>query len=175
MSEQPAIAIREAMLSDYARLASLSDEVHALHAAAHPTIFRQVERGKSLAKGWFDELLSNDATTIQIAEVEGIIAGFAIVEVVDAPPVEILVPARTAFVQSMVVTETRRGQGIGRALIEAAKVWSRAKGATALELTVWEFNQPARTFYERLGFTSLHRTMIVELQAGASTQRSEPA
>ena len=80
-----------------------------------------------------------------------------------APPFEILVPHRTVFINSMVVTAEQRGKGIGRTLVDAAMGWGRARGATALELVVWEFNQAALAFYERLGLATIHRTMRLEL------------
>ena len=156
-------SIREAVQADYPALVPISDEVHALHAAAHPAIFRPVGSGSSLPQGYFDELLASETSTIQVAEVEGRIAGFAIASVVDAPPFEVLVPRRTVFIESMVVTAGQRGKGIGRALIEAAIEWGRARDATALELTVWEFNQAVMAFYERLGLATLHRTMGLDL------------
>ena len=57
----------------------------------------------------------------------------------------------------------QRGKGIGRTLVDAAMGWGRARGATALELVVWEFNQAALAFYERLGLATIHRTMRLEL------------
>ena len=41
--------------------------------------------------------------------------------------------------------------------------WGRARGATTLDLTVWEFNQAALAFYERLGLVTLNRVMQLEL------------
>jgi GNAT superfamily N-acetyltransferase len=156
-------AIREALPTDNAALVPIADEVHELHAAAHPSIFQPVERARSLPQGYVDDLLAGDTSTILVAEVAGAIVGFAIVTVFDAPPIELLVPRRIVSIRSMVVTEAQRGQGIGRALVDAAMLWGRAQGATTLELTVWEFNQHARALYERLGLTTIHRTMQLEL------------
>ncbi len=158
-----AFSIREAVPTDYPDLVPIADEVHALHAAAHPAIFRPVGSGSSLPPAYFDDLLARETSTIHVAEVTGTVVGFAIVSVFDAPPYEVLVPRRTVFVESMVVTASQRGRGIGRALLDAATVWGRAKDATDLELVVWEFNQPARALYERLGLTPIHRTMHREL------------
>ncbi len=152
-------SIRDAVPTGYPALVPIADEVHTLHAAAHASIFQSVERASSLPQAHFDDLLAGDTSTIQVAEIAGRIVGFAIVSVFDAPPFEVLIPRRIVFIDNMVVTEAHRGQGIGQALLDAAIEWGRARGATTLELTVWEFNQRAKALYERLGLTTLHRTM----------------
>lgn len=160
---QAALAIREAVPADYPALTPISDEVHGLHAAAHPHTFRPIGSGSSLPQVWFDDLLAGDMSTILVAEIENTIVGFVIANVFDTPPFEVLVPRRIVFVDSMVVTATQRGKGIGRALVDAAIAYGRAKGATNLELTVWEFNRSAMAFYERLGLTTIHRAMQLDI------------
>jgi GNAT superfamily N-acetyltransferase len=160
---QAALVIREAVPADYPALTPIADEVHALHAAAHPRIFQPVGSGSSLPQAWFDDLLAGDMSTILVAEIEHTIVGFVIANVFDTPPFEVLVPRRVVFIDSMAVTAAQRGKGIGRALLEAASAWGRAKGATNLELTVWEFNRSALAFYERLGLTTIHRTMQLDI------------
>lgn len=113
--------VREAVPTDYPTLASISDEVHGLHAAAHPSIFREVGTGRSLPQAYFDDLLAGEMSTILVAEIEGRVGGFAIVEVFDAPPFEAVVPRRTVFIASMAITERERRKGLGQALVDAAK------------------------------------------------------
>jgi RimJ/RimL family protein N-acetyltransferase len=50
------------------------------------------------------------------------------------------------------VAADRRGQGIGRGLLEAAVDWARAADVTKLELHVFPWNEPAIRLYERFGF-----------------------
>ena len=52
----------------------------------------------------------------------------------------------------LMVAADRRGQGIGRGLLEAAVDWARAAGVTKLELHVFPWNEPALRLYERFGF-----------------------
>jgi GNAT superfamily N-acetyltransferase len=98
-----------------------------------------------------------------VAEWGNTIVGFVIANVFDAPPFEVLVPRRIVFIDSMVVTATQRGKGVGRALVGATIAWGRTKGATNLELTVWNFNRSAMAFYERFGLTTIHRTMQLDI------------
>jgi GNAT superfamily N-acetyltransferase len=52
------------------------------------------------------------------------------------------------WVEDLAVDPTRRSQGIGRALLEAAKDWARERGATHLELDTGLAREDARRFYE---------------------------
>jgi len=45
-----------------------------------------------------------------------------------------------------------RGQGVGRALLDAAVAWARSAGADALMLDVTVSNSPAVHLYEQAGF-----------------------
>ena len=63
--------------------------------------------------------------------------------------------------QSLMVLPAFRQHGIGRQLVDMAREWVKGKGATEISLGVWESNQQAREFYERLGFVTLHRRMVM--------------
>ena len=59
----------------------------------------------------------------------------------------------TANLVSMWVRPPARGLGVGKALIEAAAAWAKARGFAALFLWVTEPNTSARRLYEQCGFT----------------------
>src|SRR5919108_403495 len=54
-----------------------------------------------------------------------------------------------AWVEDLAVDPARRSQGIGKALLDAAKAWARERGATHLELDSGEARTDAHRFYER--------------------------
>jgi len=55
-------------------------------------------------------------------------------------------------VHDLTVVSARRGQGVGRALLEAVEREARLRGACKVTLEVLEGNAPARRAYERAGF-----------------------
>ncbi|MBX3494867.1 MAG: GNAT family N-acetyltransferase [Parvibaculum sp.] len=57
-----------------------------------------------------------------------------------------------AEILTVAVVPPRRGQGLGRRLVEAAAATALAGGAAALFLEVAEDNEPALALYRRLGF-----------------------
>jgi ribosomal protein S18 acetylase RimI-like enzyme len=62
--------------------------------------------------------------------------------------------AEDCWIEDLYVTVTARGDGHGRALVEAAFESARARGCRRIELDVNEQNEGALGFYESLGFTT---------------------
>jgi GNAT superfamily N-acetyltransferase len=54
-----------------------------------------------------------------------------------------------AWVEDFAVHPGRRSEGIGKALLDAAKDWARERGATHLELDSGDARLDAHRFYER--------------------------
>ncbi len=55
------------------------------------------------------------------------------------------------YLEDIVVTDSRRGQGIGRRLFEAAFAEARCRGYTGMTWQMLDWNEPARNFYDRFG------------------------
>jgi ribosomal protein S18 acetylase RimI-like enzyme len=60
--------------------------------------------------------------------------------------------ALEAYLAELYVTAERRGNGLGRALMEAAIELARAEGADYMDLGTGETDTAARALYESLGF-----------------------
>ena len=59
-----------------------------------------------------------------------------------------------AYIQELYVVPGRRGEGLGRALLEAALDAAREAGAPHIELTTSEDDSEALSLYESSGFTN---------------------
>jgi ribosomal protein S18 acetylase RimI-like enzyme len=59
-----------------------------------------------------------------------------------------------AYLEELYVVPARRGQGLGRALLEAAMDEARRGGAVHFELTTSEADTAARGLYDSAGFTN---------------------
>jgi GNAT superfamily N-acetyltransferase len=55
------------------------------------------------------------------------------------------------WVEDLAVDPERRSQGVGKALLDAAKAWAAERGATHLELDSADARADAHRFYEREG------------------------
>ena len=81
-----------------------------------------------------------------VAEVSAEPCGLAWVRINENAP-------EIAHLYQMWVAPTRRRQGVGRALLDAAVAWAQIAGAQTLELHVTSDNSEARRLYERVGFS----------------------
>ena len=62
--------------------------------------------------------------------------------------------ALECYLAELYVAPDRRGEGLGRALMEAAIEAARARGATHMDLGTGEDDTAARALYESLGFSN---------------------
>ena|SRR5215207_7293971 len=111
--------------------------------------------GESVAERYLEFLLARCAETrgrVFVAEDEGRVVGFVSVwakmksRAIEEREYEY------AYVSDLVVLGTRRGRGLGRALLLRAEEHARGEGATLLRIAVLAKNEGARRLYERHGF-----------------------
>ena len=67
------------------------------------------------------------------------------------------------WVEDLAVSPDQRSQGVGKALLDAAKDWARHRGATHLELDSSDARADAHRFYEREGPSWTSRCFTWEL------------
>jgi GNAT superfamily N-acetyltransferase len=84
---------------------------------------------------------------VLVADLEGRAVGLGHLQV--APAIERERPA--AKIGALVVDEGHRGQGVGRALMQALEDEARLRGCELLFLTTAERRDDAHAFYERVG------------------------
>jgi ribosomal-protein-alanine N-acetyltransferase len=90
-----------------------------------------------------------------VAQVGELLVGFAVGLMHPAPDPDCQV--RVAELESVVVADSARRAGIGRALCGAVFDWCRAQGATEIVLEVRASSVAANALYARLGFTQTGR------------------
>jgi aminoglycoside 6'-N-acetyltransferase I len=61
------------------------------------------------------------------------------------------------YLEGWYVTETSRGQGAGRALVEAVVGWARGQGCRELASDTWTSNEASQCAHRALGFEEVDR------------------
>jgi len=134
------VEIRDADADDAVELAELIGQL------GYPTepaaVARRLER-----------LAATGIDRIQVAEDEGRIVGLVSVHVSRSLEYD----GDAAKISAIVVDESRRGTGVGRALVDAAEAEARERGCEVLWLTTAERRGDAHAFYRALGFDETGR------------------
>jgi len=107
----------------------------------------------SLPPGWdpdraleaLEEAIGSETSVVLIAEHRGTLLGFATAYL----ELNSVRYGRRCWVEDLAVSPEHRSEGVGKALLDAAKSWARERGATHLELDSGEARVDAHRFYER--------------------------
>lgn len=150
--------IREAKEQDYKGNLQLYDEIALLHARALPQIFIKADM-PFWNKEYISGIIESDNSVIFIAESDNTIIGLIEVEIRESPDIPIMVKRRYAYVDTIVVAETFRHTGIGKDLMRQVEKWALEKDISQIEFNVWDFNQNAMGFFNKLGYSPSRHIM----------------
>lgn len=147
----PGVRIRPARQSDLPALKRLQVHLGRFHRTIQPDNPRY-----QVADSTWDEVLANDLQSdekrIFVAHLNGKLVGFVKLSFVDKPA------GLTCEVNTLIVDDTSRRQGIGRHLMTVAEQAARERGATTIRLFIASGNNDAQSFYEQQGYELLsHR------------------
>lgn len=142
--------IRRAMKKDIDRISELLGQVLEIHANIRPDIFIS-----GTTKYTYDELstmLVDDNKPIYVAvDDNDIVLGYAFCAIKNQPFSNNMVQFKSFFIDDLCVDADTRGLHVGSALFEFAKEEAKRLGCYELTLNVWEGNDSARHFYEKMG------------------------
>jgi ribosomal protein S18 acetylase RimI-like enzyme len=147
------IAIRRLDLAELDRLEPLWSALRLHHAAVAPGFGPPRERSDSWLRRReaYERWLQEPGTFALVAERSREPLGYAMVHMRRGSPTwPLSEPA--AELETLSVLPSKRGQGIGTALLRAVQTELAANGITALSLLVVAGNDRAFRFYERHGF-----------------------
>ena len=149
--------IRLATESDFKQVGNIFSEENRYHAELMPEIFQVAD--PIMTPEWFSGALKDPHTALFVAELEAEVVGVALVELKTNPNDPIFQPRRYVYIEEIAVAASHRGRGIGRLLMERIHQWGQEQGIAEIELQVWERNEQAVSFYEKLGYQMWRRTM----------------
>ncbi|MEW8364373.1 MAG: GNAT family N-acetyltransferase [Candidatus Thiodiazotropha sp.] len=133
--------IRQATAADIDTLSALLDQLFSIEQDFTP------DRGKQ--RVGLEELLAAPDAYPVVAEDEGRVVGMATLQVL----ISTAEGGRCGLIEDLVVSESYRGRGIGRALMDHLIRWADKKGLTRLQLLADRDNQPALAFYKKQGWS----------------------
>ncbi|MBQ8508942.1 MAG: GNAT family N-acetyltransferase [Clostridia bacterium] len=153
--------IRRAIPADAERILAMLEQVEEIHHQGRPDIFRA--HGIKFTPDELRAQIGDDTRPIFVAELDGRVVGYTFCilgEIKDSP---MLNDAKTIHLEDVCVDESCRGHAVGGTLMAFVRDYAKSIGCTRMDLDVWEFNEGARRFYEKHGFSVQKRRMDMVL------------
>ncbi len=151
--------IRPAQGADTDAIGNLYAELFAHMHALQSNYYLQARQDESFIQA----MIESDEATLLVAEKDSQILGFIIVQQQKTPPYNCIAPHDFAYIIDLVVTQSARGSGLGKQLMQAAQEWAQGRGLDYIELGVLSNNLGAIALYEQLGYeqnTSIMRKAL---------------
>ena len=143
--------IRRAKAEDLEGINNLLCQVLMVHHEGRPDLF------KANAKKYTDdellEIIKSDDKPIFVADEEGKILGYAFCVYVEYKGHNIMTDVKTLYIDDLCVDENVRGKHIGKSIYEYVLNFAKENGFYNITLNVWELNDGAKKFYEKIGFS----------------------
>jgi GNAT superfamily N-acetyltransferase len=152
------ILVRRASKADAEAISRLNADVQAVHATALPGWFKPPSAG-TLPPEAAAELIQDPDSLVFLAELESEPAGYAYAEVIRRPEEPWREAYEMVYLHHISVRPACRRKGVGDVLIQAWRTAAGELGITLLALDVWSFNEDARRFFRRHGFTAYNERL----------------
>ena len=149
------MVIRQASKTDLPQMAALWDEFMAFHEDLDPVWTRR-EGATATWVEYIGGVMAEDEAVVLVAEDEGKLVGQCVARIMEPPPVFTI--HRYGFVQEVIVTAERRGQGIGRLLYERVEGWLAEQGMTHLRTNIDSGNELSQGLFRAMGYGPLTLT-----------------
>ena len=104
--------------------------------------------------------LSDTQTRVIVAEDDGELVGYALAVIIDVIP-DMFVQENSGFLADIYVDDAFRRKGVGRALVDAVKVWLLENSIRTFAWYVAEHNTVGKRFWESVG----GRRVMVRMRA----------
>lgn len=156
------MTIRMAKEKDINSLLRLLSQVLELHAAIRPDVF--VPCSTKYTSQDLSEKLNNDLAPVYVAvDDNDDVLGYAFCELREPPFANTMRYRKTLFIDDLCVDEVSRGQRIGETLFRFVIDEAKRLGCAEVTLNVWEGNDGAKCFYEKMGMRPKETMMEYEL------------
>jgi ribosomal protein S18 acetylase RimI-like enzyme len=152
------ILVRRAGMADAETISRLNADVQALHAAALPGWFKPAS-ASTLPPAEAAALIGGPDSLVFLAELGSEPAGYAYAEVIRRPEEPWREAFEMVYLEHISVRPEFRRKGVGAALLGAWRAGAAELGITLLGLDVWSFNEEARRFFRRHGFTAYNERL----------------
>ena len=125
--------VRSATATDFEGVSDVFSQENAFHVGLVPEYVVLAE--PPVTPEEFGEMLAHEGQQLLVAEQDGQIVGCVLASIKSAEPMPFLRSRRFACLHDVVVDESHRGGGVGRALMEGVAEWARSRDVADLSCT----------------------------------------
>lgn len=155
--------IRLAEEKDIEKIMDLLSQVLEIHAAIRPDYF--IPGTTKYSREELLTMFKEDTRRIYVAANEtDSVLGYAFCEIRHQSKRDNMVQFQSIYIDDLCVDKSIRGKHIGEALFKHVCQEAKEMGCYEISLNVWEGNDTARSFYDRMGFKPRSTTMEYILQ-----------
>ena len=142
--------IRRAEDKDSEKIIELLHQVCNIHADIRPDLF--IHGGTKYSTEDLHEIIIDDKRPIYVAvDDSDEVLGYCFCQYKETEGSRCIKPFTQLFIDDLCVDEKARGQKVGQKLFEHVKEVAKKNGCYEVTLNVWEGNDSARNFYEKMG------------------------
>ncbi len=152
--------IRRAVAEDLEMVDLLLSQVLEIHASIRPDIF--IPGTRKYTDRELLELFKDDTRPVFVAEKDGEFLGYCFCEIQERKGVTNMKDMKTLYIDDLCVNESRRGLHVGKALYDYVLSYAKEIGCHNVTLHVWEGNDSARAFYDKMGF-GIQKTLMEKI------------
>lgn len=152
--------IRRAVAEDLEMVDLLLSQVLEIHASIRPDIF--IPGTRKYTDEELLELFKDDTRPVFVAEKDGEFLGYCFCEIQERKGVTNMKDMKTLYIDDLCVNESRRGLHVGKALYDFVLSYAKEIGCHNVTLHVWEGNDSARAFYDKMGF-GIQKTLMEKI------------
>ncbi len=149
--------IRKACEKDINRILELLKQVNKVHYDGRPDLF------KLDTKYTFNDLkkllLDETKPIFVITDENDIVEGYCFCQHNEIKNNQLMQDIKTLYIDDLCVDENRRGCHLGSQLYEYVLNYAKENNYYNLTLNVWELNEPAMKFYQKMGLIPQKTTM----------------
>ena len=154
--------IRRAEISDIPDLLRLLVQVCDVHAEIRPDIFKR--GGAKYTESDLIEILSDESRPIWCALEDGKFFGYCFCMWKESRDSTVMTARQELYIDDLCVDESVRGRGVATALYRHVCDYAQSKGCAFVTLNVWQGNDNAMAFYEKMGMRPRSITMETPLE-----------
>jgi ribosomal protein S18 acetylase RimI-like enzyme len=163
------VTIRNAEDADLDALIRLNAQVQKVHAQFYPADFKSLaDEGE--VRDFLASTMRQPDHTILVADVDGVVAGYAWIEIQERPQTPFTWAKKRVFLHHICVDSGRQRLGVGSALIARVEEQALAADIGEFAMDVWSLNTAAQAFFKSCGLKTYRLFLRKQIVPGGKAQ-----